>query len=133
MLGHTAPRWLWRPIFLDMLRRQPKTVATHADASVPESYAEVEATGIFGDRPLIVLTQGKMPSDTTANAMQREYAAYLRVWMHEIQPKLARLSTNGRQVIVEKSSHNVPGEAPEFVVAAVREVVNDVRATADGR
>ena len=161
MLGHTAPRWLWRPIWmiaqtarmvgvvrllvrqpslskdaqpsreqiLNALRRQPKTVATHADASIPESYAEAEAARGFGDRPLIVLTQGKMPSDTSANVMGREYAAYLRIWMHEIQPKLVRLSSRGRQVIVEKSGHDIPGEAPEFVIAAVREVVNDVRAT----
>jgi pimeloyl-ACP methyl ester carboxylesterase len=47
--------------------------------------------------------------------------------MHEIQPKLARLSTRGRQVIVEKSGHGMPNQAPEAVVAAVREVLADVR------
>ena len=160
MLGHTAPRWLWHPIWvvaqtarllgvirlltprgqmaddpakrsrqqiLEALRRQPKTIATHADASIPESYAEAEAADGLGDRPLIVLTQGKIPSIPHPTQMDREYAAYLQVWMHEIQPKLARLSTHGRQVIVDKSGHGIPTEAPEFIIAAVRDVVADVR------
>jgi pimeloyl-ACP methyl ester carboxylesterase len=160
MLGHTAPRWLWHPIWaiaqtarvlgiirlltprgeladdpakrsqqeiLQALRRQPKSIATHADASTPESYAEAEAADGLGDRPLIVLTQGKIPSTPHPTEMDREYAAYLQVWMHEIQPKLARLSSKGRQVIVEKSGHGIPTEAPEFVIAAVRDVVADVR------
>ena len=47
--------------------------------------------------------------------------------MHEIQPKLARLSTRGRQTILEKSGHGIPQEAPETVVDAVTEVVDTIR------
>jgi pimeloyl-ACP methyl ester carboxylesterase len=47
--------------------------------------------------------------------------------MHEIQPKLARLSTRGRQVIVEKSGHRIPDEAPEFIIAAVRDLLAEIR------
>ena len=39
----------------------------------------------------------------------------------------ARLSSHGRQVIVENSGHGIPDEAPEAVIAAVREVVMNVR------
>ncbi|MFL5620868.1 MAG: alpha/beta fold hydrolase [Gemmatimonadaceae bacterium] len=158
MLGHTAPRWLWHPIWIAAqtaravglirlmtprpqlaadpaqrtreqivraLRAQPKTIATLADASTPLRYAEAERAGGFGDRPLVVLTQGKMPDTTTE--FGRAYGAYLQVWMHEIQPKLARLSTHGRQIIVATSGHDIPDEAPEAVIDAVREVVADVR------
>jgi hypothetical protein len=59
--------------------------------------------------------------------MDREYAAYEQVWMHEIQPKLARLSTRGRQIIVAQSGHGIPDEAPQAVIAAVREVLADLR------
>jgi pimeloyl-ACP methyl ester carboxylesterase len=164
MLGHTAPRLLWHPIWLagqaarvvglirlltprvelpadpaqrtreqvvQALRRQPKTIATLADASTPESYAQAERAGGFGDRPLIVLTRGKkveLPPNPTA--MDREYAAYEQVWMHEIQPKLARLSTRGRQVIVAQSGHDIPDEAPESVIAAVRDVLAELSASA---
>ena len=56
----------------------------------------------------------------------REYAAYMQVWMHEIQPKLARLSSRGRQIIVDKSGHQLPQDAPEAVIAAVAEIVHSL-------
>lgn len=160
MLGRTAPRFLWRPIWIaaqaarvvgilrlaaprvplpdDPARRtreqvvqalgiQPKTIATLADATTPESYAQAEASGGFGDRPLIVLTRGnaRMPPDPTPQ--DRERFAYEQVWMHEIQPRLARLSTRGRQIIVAGSGHGIPDEAPAAVIGAVREVLAQVR------
>jgi len=40
-----------------------------------------------------------------------------------MQAQLTTLSTRGRQVIVPKSGHRIPEEAPEAVIEAVREVV----------
>lgn len=62
------------------------------------------------------------PSET-----DRQLAAYEQVWQREIQPKLAKLSTRGRQVIVTQSGHDIPEGAPQAVVAAIREVLADVR------
>lgn len=109
------------------LRQQPKALATQADASLPESYAQAERAGGFGDRPLIVLTRGKVEMPPNPTEIDREYAAYTQISMHEIQPKLARLSTRGRQVIVKQSGHRMHEDAPEAVIAAVREVLEDVR------
>ena len=53
--------------------------------------------------------------------------SYEQVWMHEIQPKLARLSTRGRQIIIAKSGHHIPDEAPEEIVRSVREVFVTIR------
>jgi pimeloyl-ACP methyl ester carboxylesterase len=115
------------------LRQQPKAIATLAgDASGPDSYAQAERAGGFGDRPLIVLTQGKVEMPPSPTAMDREWAAYVQVWMHEIQPKLARLSTRGRQVIVTESGHRIHEEAPQAVIAAVREVLAEVRGLVSG-
>jgi len=50
----------------------------------------------------------------------------MQVWMHEIQPKLARLSSRGRQIIVDKSGPQIPQEPPEAVIAAVAEIVHSV-------
>lgn len=167
MLGRSAPRSLWHPIWiaaqsarllgvirlmmpapsvpadpaqrtreqiLNALRRQPKTIATMADASGPESYREAESADGFGDRPVVVLTRGKVqPSSSPPTEMDRQGAAYEQIWMHEIQPKLARLSTRGRQVIVENSGHDIPDEAPQAVVSAVREVLNDLRKNTEAR
>ncbi|MEO5816803.1 MAG: alpha/beta hydrolase [Gemmatimonadaceae bacterium] len=110
------------------LRNQPKAIATQFDASNPESLAQGERAAGFGNRPLIVLTQGKTEMPLHPTEEDREYVAYLQVWMHEIQPKLARLSTRGRQVIVEKSGHRIPDEAPEFVIAAVHQLLEETRA-----
>lgn len=163
MLGWTAPRWLWRPIWVaartaravglirllqrrvDLpadprlrtreqivaaLRAQPKTAATLADASTPETYAEAERAGGFGDRPLIVLTRGRVPVlPPDATEEDRQFAEYERIWMHEIQPKLARLSSRGRQIIVPQSGHGIPDEAPHAIVSAVQEVLTQVRGT----
>jgi pimeloyl-ACP methyl ester carboxylesterase len=160
MLGRSAPRSLWRPIWLAgqmaratgllrlmlpattlpvdstkrtrelvvrALRNKPAAVATQFDASDPESYAQAERAAGFGDRPLIVLTRGKIELPPNPSDEDRAWAAYELVWQHEIQPKLARLSTHGRQIIVANSGHGIPEEAPEIVAAAVREVLADVR------
>jgi pimeloyl-ACP methyl ester carboxylesterase len=160
MLGHTAPRYLWRPIWIlgqtalrlgilrlltpreqlpadpaertaeqviRALRRQPKAIASEFDASLPESYRQAAAAGGFGDRPLIVLTAGRVDTSAHPTEEDRQFVAYRQVWMHEIQPKLARLSTHGRQIILGQSGHGIPQEAPEVVIAAAREVVVDSR------
>jgi hypothetical protein len=44
-----------------------------------------------------------------------------------LQPELARLSANGKQIIVESSGHGIPEEAPGAVVTAVCEVVMEER------
>jgi hypothetical protein len=93
----------------------------------PWRYAEAEASPGFGDRPLIVLTRGKIDTPASPSEADRQYAAYMQVWMHEIQPKLARLSTRGRQIILPNSGHGIPEEAPDAVVAAVAQVVDSIR------
>lgn len=116
-----------REMVVRALRLQPKMAATQFDASLPESYAEAERAGGFGDRPLIVLTRGKVEQTANPSEEDRQFTAYEQVWQREIQPKLARLSTRGRQVVVEQSGHRIHEQAPEVVVAAVREVLADVR------
>ncbi len=92
----------------------------------PEIDQAARSSGTLGDRPLIVLTAGKcwQPADPVA---AREVAAFHEIWVHQLQADLARLSTDGKQIIVESSDHGIPEEAPESVVTAVREVVIEVR------
>ena len=54
---------------------------------------------------------------------------YQQAWIHEIQPKLLRLSTQGKQIVVMNSGHGIPQEAPKAVVDAIQEVVAQARAT----
>jgi len=110
------------------LMQQPKAVATLADfVTNPEDYAEAARARGMGDKPLIVLTAGR-PYAPSGNAeTDREAAAYQQAWIHEIQPKLVRLSTRGKQLVVTNSGHGIPEQAPDVVVNAIREVVTEAR------
>jgi pimeloyl-ACP methyl ester carboxylesterase len=105
------------------LRAQPKSVATLFDPSGPDSYAQAEHSGNFGELPLIVLTRGKLDTNPHPSEMDRQFNTYTQVWMNEIQPKLARLSSIGEQVIVHQSGHDIPSEAPEAVIDAITKVI----------
>jgi pimeloyl-ACP methyl ester carboxylesterase len=122
------PRARSREQVVEALSAQPKTRATLFDASMSDSYAQAGRSAGFGDKPLIVLTRGRLPViDANSPQEVRELEAYEKVWMHAIQPKLAKLSTRGRQVLVLNSGHSIPDEAPWAVVSAVRDVVGEVR------
>jgi len=92
----------------------------------PEADEAARSAGTLGDRPLIVLTAGQYlkPDDPVA---AKEIAEFHEVWVNQLQPELARLSTNGKQIVVESSDHGIPEQAPESVVGAVHEIVTDVR------
>ena len=92
----------------------------------PEIDQAARSAGSLGDRPLIVLTAGQYwkPDDPVA---AKEIAAFHETWIHQLQAKLARLSTNGKQIVVENSDHGIPEQAPEAVVGAVHEIVTEVR------
>ncbi len=114
------------------LLRQPKSRASTAGIVTPESYEQARAAAGMGDRPLIVLTAGKPPSFRDPE-MARQASAYHQVWIHEMQAQLVRLSTRGRQIVVENSDHGIPQRAPEVLIGAVREVVTEIRSKGSGR
>jgi hypothetical protein len=108
------------------LRQQPRSFVGNVSAGIvlPESYAEASSVKKIGDFPLIVLTAGQSLDFGDAE-LNREAAAYQQVWIHEIQPKLVRLSTRGRQIVVPNANH---GSIPqELIISSIREVVMEVR------
>ena len=92
----------------------------------PEADGAARSAGTLGDRPLIVLTAGQYwkPDDPVA---AKQIAEFHEVWVNQLQSDLARLSTNGKQIVVENSDHGVPEHAPDAVVGAIQEIVTDVR------
>jgi hypothetical protein len=92
----------------------------------PEIDSAAASAGSVGDRPLIVLTAGQYwkPDDPVA---AQQLAAFHEVWVHQLQADLARLSTRGKQVIVENSDHGIPQHAPEAIAVAVHEVIVALR------
>jgi len=101
-------------------------IHTDRGSGDPEVDEAARTAGNLGDRPLVVLTAGQYwkPDDQTA---AREIAQFHEVWVHKLQPELARLSTDGKQIIVENSDHGIPEAAPGAVANAVQDVVNELR------
>jgi hypothetical protein len=91
----------------------------------PDSYEQAASVRDFGNRPLIVLTAGQA-QDFRDPELNRQAAAYQQIWIHEMQAKLAQLSTRGRQIVLPTSDHG--SISPDVIVSAIREVIMEVRA-----
>ena len=81
---------------------------------------QVRHSGNLRDRPLVVLTATRQ-DDISSEIPAKDAQAEEDLWVHELQPDLARLSTRGTQIVVD-SSHELPMEHPEVVVSAIHDV-----------
>jgi len=90
----------------------------------PEINEAARNAGSLGDRPLVVLTAGRY---WAPDGLEKEAAEYHEIWVHQLQASLVRLSTRGRQIVVD-ADHSMD-ESPDSIVTAVRQVVDDVRAS----
>lgn len=123
---------------LAKLEAQPKAFRTDAEQACaatdegrivpregggnPDINNAARNAGSLGDRPLVVLTAGRY---WAPDGFEKEAAEYHEIWVHQLQVSLVRLSTRGRQVIVD--AHHDMAESPDSMVIAVREVVDEVR------
>lgn len=116
------------------LSLQPKFIEATASEiqSFSASAEEVRTAGNLGDRPLVVLTAGKNPDakDLPKGVDLRELDDFHKMWMNDLQVREAHLSTRGKQQIVADSTHMIPLERPDTVIAAIREVCDAVKAQA---
>lgn len=93
----------------------------------PDINEAAKNAGSLGDRPLIVLTAGRY---WAPDGFEKEAAEYHEIWVHQLQASLVRLSTRGRQVIVD-ADHGM-SQSPDSIVIAVRQVVDEVRRDLNG-
>lgn len=98
-----------------------KLVSTQGTGN-PELDGAARNAGSLEDRPLMVLTAGRYWAPP---GLEKQAADYRELWIHQLQASLARLSTRGRQVVVD--AHHDMDEAPDAVVNATRQVVDEVR------
>ncbi|MBE0669816.1 MAG: alpha/beta hydrolase [Anaerolineales bacterium] len=109
---------------------QPKYFQSNLDelAACAESDKQLAATGSLGNIPLTVIRHGipdLFASFPSAHAEQAE-----QVWQ-ELQADLAKLSSNSRLLIAEKSGHGIQVDQPELVIDAIRQMVELVRNGSD--
>ncbi|MBK8302679.1 MAG: hypothetical protein IPK98_04460 [Chloracidobacterium sp.] len=74
----------------------------------------------LGDKPLIVLSRG-----LSDGASPETEAAW-----RSLQTEMVKSSSNGKQVIAEKSGHYIQFSEPELVTVAIHDVI---RAAAENR
>jgi pimeloyl-ACP methyl ester carboxylesterase len=96
------------------VRPQYFQATTNESQGLPASGAQAAAVKNFGDLPLIVLT-AKLNN--------------LPGWP-EWQTELLQLSSNSQQLFAENSDHNIQIEEPDAAVAAIIQMVQQVRQTA---
>lgn len=123
---------------LAKLEAQPKALETDAEQACaatdegrfvprngggnPDINNAARNAGSLGDRPLVVLSAGRYWAPP---GFEKEAAEYHELWVRQLQASLVRLSTHGRQVVVD--AHHDMEESPDSVVTAVRQVVGEVR------
>ena len=89
---------------------------------IPAVVEQVRETGDFGDLPIRVLTAEKF---TVLNpGLPPDLEAGLASLFHDLQGRLAALSTVGSQVVITDSGHNMPRENPQAVVDAIRNMLS---------
>jgi pimeloyl-ACP methyl ester carboxylesterase len=133
---------MWAPVFIDlgvarlMLRTrglddnsylilQSKYLQARASEleTIQTSAHQARAAGSISDKPLVVLTAGKNSDETLRNGLtKQDFDDFHRIWMDELQMRLARLSTRGKHIVVPDSGHDIPSERPDAVVNAVRDI-----------
>ncbi len=111
----------------------------YASTSLPGMLAESDALGAtlaeagtfrtLGDRPLVVLTAlAPLPDAAlkTLDMTKEEGDRFQSVWksLHEEE---ASWSTRSRHQLVPDASHYIQFDRPDLVIAAIREVVDQVR------
>ncbi|MGC1620861.1 MAG: alpha/beta hydrolase [Candidatus Acidiferrum sp.] len=112
------------------LELQPKFIEAAASEMTlfDESANEVRAAGNLGDKPLIVLTAGKLvpASQLPPGFPKKDFDDFHEIWVNDLQMKEAHLSTRGKRILVADSDHMIPFERPDTIVAAIREVSDAV-------
>jgi pimeloyl-ACP methyl ester carboxylesterase len=92
--------------------------------------AEAGKLRTLGDRPLVVLvaTKALPPSaQKAAGLTPSQYVSMQAIWL-KLHDDETSWSTHSRQQLVPDSTHYIQFGRPDIVIAAVKEVVNDVRA-----
>lgn len=111
------------------LQRQPKALDANIAEGLarPETLHQVQAVRDLGNLPLLVLTGAKeyrYPDPLESIALR----SFIHNWVEEVQPRIARLSRKGRQILVTDSGHAIPFEDPDAIVAAIRKIIQTAQA-----
>jgi len=87
------------------------------------SAEQARAADHISDKPLLVLTATENTDTILSSGLSKQdFDDFQRIWVDNLQMRLAHLSTRGRQIMVEGSGHDIPSDRPDAIVEAVREI-----------
>ena len=96
------------------------------DIDFSKSVAEVRAANWHSNIPLIVLTRGSATFNPNDYAVPSVAPKFEQIRL-ALQKELVTRSSKGKQIIVEKSGHNIHRDQPDLVIDAIRQVVEDAK------
>ncbi|MGV3479495.1 MAG: alpha/beta hydrolase [Sphingobium sp.] len=149
LLMHTASALSWTGIVRFMMADSAEgklpadavaKLGAYASKSVKGATSELDgfdhtmddarAVRSFGNRPVIALTALApfKPGELKTAKMTPEQGARFKQEWKALHAEQAALSTRSRQQIVSDAGHYIQVDRPDVVIAAVGEVVNEVRA-----
>lgn len=98
---------------------QNGSIPFHGGSGNPEIDAAARRVTNLGDMPIIVLTAAQYWKPEDAPVAAQQITEFHETWVNQLQPALAHLSTQGRQIIVPNSDHGIPDQAPETIIDAI--------------
>ena len=143
MLNRYKTQAKWAPVFIDLgfartmlwskgalgeeayLILQSKYLQARASEleMIKTSAQQARAAGNIADKPLIVLTGGKDSDQILSNGLsKKDFDDFHRIWVDELQARLAHLSTKGKQIILPDSGHDIPSDRTDAIVNAVKDL-----------
>jgi pimeloyl-ACP methyl ester carboxylesterase len=125
-LRHELARQYARPRLLEAALSEYGSIWPAADMSSADDHQLDAAHLGFGDRPLIVLIHdgASDPPPPGFTPAQRSSMEAVRV---ASLAALAQTSTQGTHILVHNTSHHIQFDQPDAVIAAVQQVVENVR------
>lgn len=91
----------------------------------PATFAEAGAYRNLGARPVVVLTHG-LPSEP--DMPEADETKWEKAWL-ELQNDMATWSSHSTHRIISDAHHYIQNDDPDAVIAAIREIVDDVRSS----
>ena len=77
---------------------------------------------MLGNKPLLVLAATQQDEALRDALSQEDFSRFQELWVGTLQPRLAKLSTRGKQITMSDVGHNIPTQCPEAIVDAVRQI-----------
>ena len=103
-------------------------IRSSEDIDFNRSVAQVREANWHGDIPLIVLTRGSATFNPNDYAVPTLAPKFEEIRL-ELQKELVHRSSRGKQIIAEKSGHNIHRDQPELVIDAIRQVIEETHST----